>query len=504
MAVYKEEKTNTWRAVYRYTDWNGERKQTQKRGFKTKREAQAWEREQLNKTSADLDMTFKSFVDLYTADMKTRLKENTWATKDHIIRTKLLPYFGRLKMCNITAQQIITWQNEMLNHKDENGKPYSPVYLKTVHNQLSAIFNHAVRYYNLRENPCKKAGSMGKKKNREMMFWTKEQYLKFAEVMMDKPLSFYAFEMLYWCGIREGELLALTPADFDFEKRTVSINKSYQRLNGQDLITTPKTEKSNRVITMPQFLTEEIQDYIKMLYGIGPDDRMFTVTKSYLHREMDRGAKEAGVPRIRIHDLRHTFATLSLESGMDVKTLSAMLGHVSAATTLDIYTHVTGDMQSEAAAKIDRGLGNEVRAESVQAEQNPTADFQPVLRKTRKPGTGCISQINDHLFEGRYSPTWPDGTKHSKCVYAHTREECEAKLKVLIQQMNTERQALRDHARGITPPDKLTKTQKKIWMYMKFHPDVTSYRAIARGAGVTRHTAAKWYEMMREMLGRTA
>lgn len=205
MAVYKEEKTGTWRAVYRYTDWNGERKQTQKRGFKTKREAQAWEREQVHKTSADLNMNFKSFVELYTADMKTRLKENTWATKEHIIRTKLLPYFGKLKMCNITAQQIITWQNEMLNHKDEKGQPYSPVYLKTVHNQLSAIFNHAVRYYNLRDNPCKKAGSMGKKKNREMMFWTKEQYLKFAEVMMDKPLSFYAFEMLYWCGIREGD-----------------------------------------------------------------------------------------------------------------------------------------------------------------------------------------------------------------------------------------------------------------------------------------------------------
>ncbi|MED9822711.1 MAG: Arm DNA-binding domain-containing protein [Christensenellales bacterium] len=130
MAVYKEEKTGTWRAVYRYTDWNGERKQTQKRGFKTKREAQAWEREQVHKTSADLDMNFKSFVELYTADMKTRLKENTWATKEHIIRTKLLPYFGKLKMCNITAQQIITWQNEMMNHKDENGQPYSPVYCR--------------------------------------------------------------------------------------------------------------------------------------------------------------------------------------------------------------------------------------------------------------------------------------------------------------------------------------------------------------------------------------
>ena len=186
---------------------------------------------------------------------------------------------------------------------------------------------------------------------------------------------------------------------------------------------------------------------------------------------------------------------------MDVKTLSAMLGHVSAATTLDIYTHVTGDMQTEAAAKIDRGLGNKVQEESVQAEQDLATDFQPVLGRKRKSGSGCITQINDHLFEGRYSPIWPDGTKHSKCVYAHTREECEAKLKVLIQQMNTERQALRDKARGVTPPDKLTKTQKKIWTYMRFHPDVTSYRAIAKGAGVTRHTVAKHYGMIQNMMG---
>ena len=277
MAVYKEEKTNTWRVLYRYTDWNGERKQSQKRGFKTKREAQAWEREQLNKLGGDLDMTFKSFVQHYTEDMQARIKENTWATKEHIIQTKLMPYFGKLKMCNITAQQIITWQNELINYKDDNGKPYSPVYLKTIHNQLSAIFNHAVRYYNLKENPCQKAGSMGKKKNREMLFWTKEKYLKFADVMMDKPMSYYAFEMLYWTGIREGELLALTPSDFDFEKRTVTINKSFQHLNGRDIITSPKTEKSNRTIQLPKFLCDEMQDYLKMLYDVGLDDRMFPV-----------------------------------------------------------------------------------------------------------------------------------------------------------------------------------------------------------------------------------
>lgn len=204
--------------LYRYTDWTGEKKQTQKRGFKTKREAQAWEREQMNKVESSLDMTFESFVGRYRGDKEGRIKENTWEMKNHIIETKLLPYFGKLKMDSITPQQIITWQNELLNYKDDKGKAYSPVYLKTVHNQLSAIFNHAVRYYNLRENPCVKAGSMGKKKNREMLFWTEEEYLKFADVMMDKPQSFYAFEMLYWCGIREGELLALTPAGFDFEK----------------------------------------------------------------------------------------------------------------------------------------------------------------------------------------------------------------------------------------------------------------------------------------------
>ena len=357
MAVYKEEKTNTWRVIYRYTDWTGERKQSQKRGFKTKREALAWEREQLNKTTADLDMTFASFVEQYTADMKTRIKENTWATKDHIIRTKLLPYFGKLKMCNITAQQIITWQNEMLDHKDENGKKYSPVYLRSANSQLSAIFNHAVRYYNLRENPCKKAGSMGKKKNREMAFWTKEEYLQFIEAMMDKPLSFYAFEMLYWCGIREGELLALTPADFDFDKHTVSISKTFQHTGGKDIITPPKTEKSNRTITMPRFLADEMQEYLKMQYDIGLDDRMFPVTKSYLYREMQRGCQETGVKRIRIHDLRHSHISLLIDQGFSAVAIADRVGHESIDITYN-YAHLFPSKQAEMADKLDieRGI----------------------------------------------------------------------------------------------------------------------------------------------------
>lgn len=142
MSVYKDNKSNTWKVYYRFTDWQGKVHQSTKRGFPTKREALAWEREQLHKVEADLDMTFESFIDTYTTDMKNRLKENTWHTKEHIIRTKLLPYFAKRKMNSIKPKDIIAWQNEMIKRRDERGEAYSPVYLKTVHNQLSAIFNN--------------------------------------------------------------------------------------------------------------------------------------------------------------------------------------------------------------------------------------------------------------------------------------------------------------------------------------------------------------------------
>ena len=352
MAVYKESHTNTWRVIYRYTNWMGERKQTSKRGFTTKRDALAWEREQLQKRKADLDMTFESFVETYTADIKSRVKENTWETKEHIIRTKLLTYFGKRKMCEIQPKEIITWQNEMINYKDANGKTYSPVYLKTLHNQLSAIFNHAVKYYGLTANPAAKAGNMGKAKSKEMLFWTKEEYLKFSDAMMDKPLSFYAFEMLYWCGIREGELLALTPADFDFNKKTVTITKSYQRLKGRDVITPPKTPKSSRTIKMPQFLCEEIQEFLNTLYGIEPNDRIFTVTKHYLYHEMDRGAKETGVKRIRIHDIRHSHISLLIDMGFTAIAIADRVGHESIDITYN-YAHLFPSRQTEMANRLD-------------------------------------------------------------------------------------------------------------------------------------------------------
>ena len=352
MSIHKDNATGKWRVVYRYTDWTGETHQSSKRGFPTKREAQMWERELLLKKEAKLDMTFESFYEIYVEDMQNRIRDNTWGTKTNIARTKILPYFGKRKIGEIEPRDIIAWQNELLAIRQPNGKPYSASYLQKIHSQLSAIFNHAVNFYHLPSNPAQKAGNMGKEEHREMLFWTKEEYLKFADAMMDKPVSYYAFEMLYWCGIREGELLALTPADFNFDKETVTINKSYQRLKGQDVITSPKTKKSNRTIKMPKFLCEEMKEYLGMLYGLKKKDRIFTVTKSYLHHEMDRGAKAAGVKRIRIHDLRHSHISLLIDMGFSAVAIADRVGHESIDITYQ-YAHLFPSKQIEMAEKLD-------------------------------------------------------------------------------------------------------------------------------------------------------
>ena len=352
MAAFKNKDNGTWYVQFRYTDWQGKRQQKLKRGFATKREALEWEREFLRQKQADINMSFESFVQLYEKDVKPKLKLNTWLTKESIIQKKILPYFGKRKLSEITAKDVIDWQNEMRTLTDSKGKPYSSTYLKTVHNQLSCIFNHAIRYYGLQANPAAKAGNMGTEERREMLFWTQEEYRHFADAMMDKPLSYYAFEMLYWCGVREGELLALMPSDFDFEAGTVSINKTYNRLQGQDVITTPKTKKSNRVIKMPQFLCDEMQDYLKMFYSAGSGDRIFPVSKHYLKHEMARGCKETGVKQIRIHDLRHSHISLLIDMGFSALAIADRVGHESIDITYR-YAHLFPSRQTEMAQKLD-------------------------------------------------------------------------------------------------------------------------------------------------------
>lgn len=347
MKAEKDKKTGKWLIQYRYTDWQGKRRKSTKRGFATKREAEEWLRNFLITQKADFDMKFENFWKMYYADMETRLREHTMRTKKYIVELKILPYFGNKRVNDITAADIRQWQNELIKIG------YSPTYLKTINNQLSAIFNYAVRYYDLKSNPCAKAGSMGKSKAEEMDFWTGEEFRRFIDSVMNKRLSYMAFMTLYWTGMRLGELLALNPKDVDLEKRTISIIKSYQRLGKKDVITPPKTPKSKRVITIPEFLAADIKDYMDSLYDLQENDRLFPITKYYLEHEMQRGIKESGVKRIRVHDLRHSHASMLIELGFSPLEIANRLGHEKVETTLNTYAHLYPNKQTKLAERLD-------------------------------------------------------------------------------------------------------------------------------------------------------
>ena len=314
------------------------------------------------KKSKDINMSFGSFIDIYLDDIKPHIKPTTLETKETIIETHIRPYFQNLSLSEITIREILNWQNELLLKRDKNDRGYSSTYLRTIQNQLNAIFNHACNYYELPKNPCRKIKKMGRAKASEMQFWTLDEYRQFSNVIKDKPESFYAFEVLYWTGIRCGELLALTRGDFDLENRKLYINKNLQYVKSKEIIQTPKTMKSNRVIELPDFLCREMEDYFSMLYKVKPENRIFNFTKSYLHHEMERGTNNSGVKKIRIHDLRHSSVALMVEMNYTPAQIAERLGHESIAVT-ETYSHLYPSAQRRIADGMDRVLEERIATE---------------------------------------------------------------------------------------------------------------------------------------------
>jgi len=357
MPAYKDEKFKTWFVKFKYRDWRGELKSVSKRGFATKRDALAWEESFKREKSGSADMTFAEFTERYRKDLYPRIKYSTTVTKDTIIDNRIMPYFADKKIVDITTNDIIQWQNEMIRFRDpKTGRPLTKSYLKTLHNQMSAMMNYAVKFFNLKENPAAKVGNMGSEKDIVINFWTKEEYMKFVEVMMDKPLAYYCFETLYWTGIREGELLALTPADIDFNAKTIKISKTYHYLNKQEIITSPKTPKSNRTVSIPDFLAEELEEYMELMYNMKPTDRLFPVRKSFLAKNIHAGATAAGVKQIRVHDLRHSHVSLLINMGYNVVAIGDRVGHESAEITFR-YAHMFPSVQKDMADKLNAMKG---------------------------------------------------------------------------------------------------------------------------------------------------
>lgn len=456
------------------------------------------------------DMPFGEWVDFwYQTYVKSGLRPTTQHTYETNIYQHVIPQLGQIPLCQLTQKDLQQFYAHLkkegrLIRTDLYGKGLSDRMVRMCHAKCRAALDQAVQENLIRTNPavgCK----LPPKRGREMQVLSHQELQRF--LMQAKADGYFELFLLdLSTGLRRGELLALQWSDLDLDAGTLSVTKQIYEVNGKMQMSIPKTKASIRKLVLPPAVIEVFREYQKTakcrwLFP-SPIKEDAPLTPGSMLRRLHVTLERAQCKQIRFHDLRHTFATMALENGMDIKTLSAMLGHVSAATTLDIYTHITGDMQRAAAASIDRSIGKAEPQEETEPERKGIVDFQPYAGKKRKPGTGCVSELNDHLFEGRYSPIWPDGTQHSRNVYAHTRDECEEKLKALIAEMNEERKNLKEQLAGIAPPEKLTKKQRKLWDYMRLHPEVTEFSTIAKRTGLARNTIKKHYGVVAGMLGR--
>lgn len=355
MAV-KQSKNGTWFTQFRYKNKFGKEVHKCKRGCSTAEEAQAWEDDFIAYAGCTMGMTFVEFYEVYEADVRPRLRKHAWPDKDYLVMSKIMPFFKNFRISEVQGIDIIRWQNDLMRGSNNNGQGYAPTYLRTVNIHLFAVLNHTARYYGLRSNPAVRTMKMDGKERSEIQFWTKEESLKFADEMMEKPREFLMFEILCWTGIREGEILALMPSAFDLSRGTMRIDKSYQRFDGRDVITGPKTPKSIRTIKPPKFLVEEIADYLKCHPEIGPNDRMFPVTKYQISRAMKSGCRKSGVKKIRVHDLRHSHVSLLIDKGFTALAIAERMGHEATGITFR-YAHLFPTVQEDMANALDDERG---------------------------------------------------------------------------------------------------------------------------------------------------
>lgn len=360
MPAYKDTVTGKWYCKFNYKNWLGEKKTKFKRGLATKKEALAWEREFLMTEQADMNMELAPFVEIYFKDKKDRLKERSIISKRQMIEQKILPYFGRKRMDEITPAEILKWQNEMMS----NG--YKDTYLRMIQNQMTALFNHAEKYYGLKVNPCKKIEKMGRSNARELNFWTKDEFDIFIGSFSEEERMYkLIFEVLFWTGCRCGEMLGLFYEDLDFRNNTINISKTFYRRNKQDYLTSPKTESSNRKVTVPEFLMKELKDYTDSLYGLRDKDRIFSITDRAIQKKLKSKTEALGLTKIRIHDMRHSAIAFLIEKNVQPLVIAQRVGHDSVNTTMNIYGHLYPNKQKQVADMLNSEATGEPQSKVV-------------------------------------------------------------------------------------------------------------------------------------------
>ena len=352
-----------WMAKFNYTDpKTGAIKTEYKRGFESKRDAKQYEECFLERIFIESqpkpEVVIKTFGDVFQEYLMSHkredIKDSTLGTKFNIFTRHIFPYFETMPIDEITDDDIANWQTTIRGLQKPNGKPFSDSYLRTIQSQFNSIINYANSKGYLKWNPLADIKNMGIKDKR-VVFWSPEEYEKFAYYAMNYPDYYYAYEVLYWCGLRQGEMFALTLDDVDLDESVIHVTKTYHRVNGQDVITTPKTPSSVRKVSMPAFLCDEIREYISMLYEPTGSQRLFAnLNKSNITKNFHSLITEAGLKRITVHGLRHSHVSLLISKKYDIFEVSKRIGHKSIKTTQDIYGHLFDDVQTSIANDLDK------------------------------------------------------------------------------------------------------------------------------------------------------
>lgn len=453
------------------------------------------------------DMRFGDWIVYwYENHAKLTIRPTTQKGYEEWIYVHAIPGLGHIPLNKLTQADCQKFLNEMKAngrkiHRDTKGPEMAERSVRSCYHVIRMALERAIKDGLTKKNPI-----LGVKlpppEPKEMKVLSKEEIQRF--LIQAKEEGMYEFFLLeLTTGMRRGEILALTWDDLNFESGELRINKQVTPVGGKNILCEPKTKAAFRTIILPPVMVELLREYKMGIFSplmfpsrIKPEQ---PIDPGYVRKRLQQILERADCKRVRFHDLRHTFATMSLEHGMDVKTLSAIIGHVSAKTTLNIYTHITSEMEENAAVSIDRGIAKaEVGEKEAQKPAEPQ-EFVPHTAPRRRPGTGYIKQLKDNLWEGRYSPVWPDGKKHSRNVYGRTCEETEAKLADLILQMKAEIAALRS-GKATEYPDGVSPKKKQLAAYLRENPGVSNKSYIARQLGMDVSTVRKYYDEVRAEL----